>query len=170
MKCISQFYIGSCPSCCHWLLCFRAFFSRCISFGTSQKNKPSGWWNRLLVSLDLQNEMKSLCTGIPKRFSPKGFWYKPKTWRLWDFILLYHVEYLILTCQALKLKHWSFQTPRFDTKKYAKGDTDLWLCKPIDEGNTLEFLGHFFGWNHSLGHWSWKWGRSWKSSLSKRLF
>lgn len=47
---------------------FVFFFSRCISFGTSQKNKPSGWWNRLLVSLDLWDEMKSLAQVFPKGF------------------------------------------------------------------------------------------------------
>lgn len=146
-------------------------FSRCISFGTSQKNKPSGWWNRLLVSLDFWDEMKSLAQVFPKGFS-KGFSYKPKTWRLWEFILLYHDEYLILTCQALRLNVLIFPDTEVWYKEICQGWHRSLALQTNWRGTNLRISGSFF-WlklNHSLGRWSRKWGRSWKSSLSKRHF
>ena len=142
-----------CPSCCHWLLCFRAFFSRCISFGTSQKNKPSGWWNRLVVSLDLWDEMKSLAQVFPKGFPQKD---SDTNQRHEDFGNSYfctigYVEYLDLTCQALKLKFSIFPDTEVWYKEVCQGWHRSLALQTNWRGKNLWISGSFF-W---LKPWPW---------------
>lgn len=48
-----------------------------------------------------------------QKVSPKGFWYKPKTWRLWEFILLYH-----RLCWVSGLDLSSLETQIFDLSRH----------------------------------------------------
>ena len=156
MKCISRFYICSCPSCCQRCYVFVFFFfSRCKIFRHLSEEQTKRVVESSLGFIGLlrwDEKPGPLAQVFPKGFSQKG---SDTNQRHEDcgnsyFCTNRYVEYLTWPAKPWNSNFRSFQTPRFDTKKYAKGDTDLWLCKPIDEGNTLEFLGHFFGWNWTI--------------------
>ena len=132
-KCISRFYIGAplaVTDCCVFVLFSRGAY---LSAPLRRTNQAGGgivsWFH---WTFEMRWKAWSIGTGIPKRFSQKGFLYKPKDMKTLGVHTSVPFWVSDLDLPSLETQHFgSFQTPRFDTKKYAKGDTDLWLCKPI---------------------------------------